>query len=65
MIILGISLELYVKVRQGLEYRVEVISGKIVKGDTEFRQRLVWYLTVVSNYDGFDDVSNGGKSIWS
>ena len=53
------------KVRQGLEYRVEVISGKIVKGDTEFRQRLVWYLTVVSNYDGFDDVSNGGKSIWS
>lgn len=53
------------EVRQGLEYRVEVISGEIVKEDSDFRQGLVWYLTVVSKYDGFDDVSSGGKSVWS
>ena len=53
------------KVRQGLEYRVEVIAREIVKEDAEFGQRLVWDLKVVSKLDGFDDVFNGGKSVWS
>ena len=53
------------KVRQGLEYRVEVMLREIIKEDAEFRQGLFWYLTVVSNFYGFDYVSNGGKSVWS
>lgn len=53
------------KVRQGLEYGVEVISREIVKEEAEFRQGLVWDLAVMSNYDSFDDVFNGRESVWS
>ena len=53
------------KIRQGLEYGVEVISWEIVKEDAEFRQGLAWDLSAVRKLHGFDDVSNGGESVWS